>query len=231
MNVFSGAGLTANIGSNPLLAIAIAATVGLLTSIGPCTFLRAATLFGLVGERPQGRQGLGVAAWFVEGLIVAYVALGMLLTFVSGFKSAARVVYPVAGVLLVLLGLNMARVLKLPSWRGPQWVYALRSRLTEQRVSGLNAFVLGGTFAFMVCPCCLPVLLTVYAFTFASGQFVYGIALVTAFTVAHSLPLLLVGYFGHLAKRLAKARRFEESLNFLLGVIVFVTGVVVLWIV
>lgn len=228
MSLFTPQGLAGVLATSPLLAIAAAAGLGLLTSVGPCTFLRAATLFGLVGERPEKRQGLFIAMAFVAGLIVSYVLLGLLVTFASGLGDLTRVIYPVTGVLLVLLGLKMAKLLELPSWRGPAFLYRLRGRLTD-RITVLNSFLLGATFALMVCPCCLPALLAIYAFAFANGQFAYGVILIVAFTVAHSIPLLFVGYLGRVAKQIAQARRYEATLNFLLGVLVFVTGVIVLW--
>jgi hypothetical protein len=97
VNAFTVSALEGFIRSSPLVALGVAAGMGPLTSIGPCTFLRAATLFGLVGERPTRRQGLWAASSFVLGLIVAYVILGMLITFVTGFTDASRVVYPLAG--------------------------------------------------------------------------------------------------------------------------------------
>ncbi len=214
---------------SPLLALAGAFFFGVLTSLGPCTFLRAATLFGLVGERKEKTRGLLVAVFFVFGLWFAYSLMGIFASLLSKFADTSKAVYVFAGALLVVLGLNTSGLFKLPFPKGPNFLYKLRERFS-QATGFLSVFTLGASFAFMICPCCLPALLTIFAFTFALGKFFYGIVLIFTFTIAHSIPLLLMSYFGHLAQKLAQARKVDVYLNLAIGVIIFVTGLIILWI-
>jgi cytochrome c biogenesis protein CcdA len=214
---------------SPILALAGAFFFGLLTSLGPCTFLRAATLFGLVGERPARKEGLAIAFSFVFGLGLFYSFFGIFASLLAKIVDISELIYPFAGSLLIILGLNIAGLLKVPLTKGPKILYKTRAKLS-QKFTLLNSFLLGSSFAFMICPCCFPALLTIFSFTFALGKFLYGIILVAIFTFAHSIPLLLMGYFGHLAKKLAQVRKIETHFNLFLGIIIFVTGMVILWI-
>ena len=210
------------------LAVAAAAFFGLITSLGPCTFLRGATLFALVGDRPSRREGLLIAASFVGGLGVIYALLGLVTGLLSEFIPVSNIIYPVAGGLLVVLGVNSTGVIHFRLPRGPDRIYALRSRLAGQ-IGNAKSFVLGGTFGFMVCPCCLPALVLIFSFTFANGAYLPGLLLVAVFTFFHSIPLLLMGYFAHATQKFAAARRFEPYLNVVFSVLFLSTGIVLLW--
>lgn len=211
------------------LAILAAAAFGLLTSLGPCTFLRGATLFALVGQRPERRQGLLVAIAFVAGLTVIYSLLGLVAGLLTDFADVSAIVFPIAGVALVALGFNSADLIRVRLPKGPDSLYRLRTKLAGG-AGYANSFALGGSFGFMVCPCCLPALLLIFSFTFAQGAYVPGFVLIAAFTIAHSVPLLLMGYFAQATKRFAAYRRYESYINLGLSVILVVTGVIVLWI-
>src|SRR4051794_18088394 len=113
------------------LTIAVALGAGLLSFLSPCVLpLVPAYLGQLTAVAVAGRAGASPSRWLALGHGIAYVAgfgavftlLGLAATFAAGpivdFLPAIRLI---GGLLLVLLGLNVAGLLRIPrlerSWR------------------------------------------------------------------------------------------------------------------
>jgi len=168
----------------------IAALAGIATSLGPCVAPRYVAIAALLGER---RRTLTIAT-FVMGMMTAYAALGFgagLLGQVTGHASALYLVLAI-----VLAGAGIASLL-----RGPHvgHTHDEGRRTQPRRLSGV--FSLGAASAFVVSPCCTPVIAAVLGMTAFAADPLSRAALLGAFALGHAAPLFAVGSLGSLFAR------------------------------
>lgn len=223
--------LGSSITQYPLIAVAVAFGVGLLTSLGPCTFARSVTLMGYIGseERLTKTRGFLLAFLMLIGIAISYSSLGLVGYIAANIAKIGAGLYYFVGFMAVLMGLHFAGVLRfrIPV---PGRLRSLKEKYAHYR-GPTGSFMLGIVFGLMLCPCCLPGLLTIFALTFAKGQLLYGMLLVFAFTLGHGLPLLAVGLFAGAIKVFAGIQRWQEHISLANGTLMIIAGLVMLWLV
>lgn len=161
----------------PLAAFA----AGVATSVGPCNAPRLLAASGIATGNPSARW-LHAAA-LTAGLTSAYALFGVAASAFSGAFQYSRAIFIGLAALLVLCG---ARTLVAdPSVQCCE-------RAVERRASVGASFLLGGSFALVVSPCCTPVIAAIAAYSAASGNSGFGAACLAAFALGHALPLLLL---------------------------------------
>ena len=152
---------------------------GLASSAGPCVAPRFITVAGLCANR--GRiTGLLTAAAFAGGLACAFAVFGAggaLLMSAVKLSTGAYVLLAVAlaaGGLVTLLKADACSVHR-----------------TRKDAGALGAgFLLGACSAFVVSPCCTPVLLAIAAYSAAANAPLSGAVLCAVYAAGHGLPLL-----------------------------------------
>lgn len=215
----------------PLIALAVAFGAGFITSLGPCTFARAVTFMGYVGseERLTKSRGLFLAFVMLVGITISYSSLGLVGFVAANISSIGESLYYLVGLLAVLLGLHHAGVvrLRIPT---PGRLRALKEKYAHYR-GPTGSLMLGVVFGLMICPCCLPGLLTIFALTFAKGQIAYGVLLVFSYTLGHGIPLLMVGLTAGAIKVLSAVQRYQEHVSLATGTMMIIAGLIMLWLV
>jgi cytochrome c biogenesis protein CcdA len=164
----------------PLVALA-----GLLTSIGPCVAPRYVALAALL----HGPRRMLTVAAFVAGLMLAYAALGFaagLLGMLAAYTSLLD-----AGLAAALGCMGLLTLLR------ANGVHA-HAAMAEppRRLSAV--FSLGAASAFVLSPCCTPVVAAVVGFSSVDVSPLARIALLCAFALGHAAPLLVLGPAGSL---------------------------------
>jgi cytochrome c biogenesis protein CcdA len=177
------AGLQAVAARSPL-AYPLVFAAGALTGVGPCAAPRSVALAALADA--VARPRFAIAA-FVIGLVGANVALGL-----AG--NALGTMLAASGTLYVALALVLAAGGVLALWRGD----ATSHRHTVQvRGGGLSgAFLLGVSSAFVVAPCCTPILASIAGLTTAGGPTFGAATLLAAFGLGHASPVAAAGALG-----------------------------------
>lgn len=178
------AGLQA-VASHSALAYPLLFAAGVLTSAGPCVVPRYVTLAALA--HAAARPRLRVAA-FVAGVVTAYVLLGSAVGALGSLWRSSGFVYGALATMLAVGGL-------LTLLREPH-ACAHAPAPSAGRESVGAAFLLGGGSAFVVAPCCTPVIAGVAGLTILSGRSCEGMLLLCAFALGHALPLLAAGTLG-----------------------------------
>lgn len=169
----------------PLVAFA-----GVATSFGPCVAPRYIAIAALLNDR---RRTLTIAA-FVCGMLTAYAALGFgagLLGQVTGHASA---LYAVLALALVAGGL--VTLLRSPNCGH---THHPAPNAAPHRLSGV--FSLGAASAFVISPCCTPVVAAVIGMTAGDADPQSRALLLGAFALGHAAPLFLVGSLGAICAR------------------------------
>lgn len=164
---------------------------------------------------------LGLSGSFVLGFSLVFVALGASATalgqLLQSYRGQADLI---AGSIVVLFGLQLAGILRLPGL-AREW------RFTTGRLSSgpLGSLLLGAAFAFGWTPCIGPILgsiLTLGATTAAVGE---GVVLLSVYSLGLAVPFLLVAAFtGTFMRRLTALRRIGRRLQTVSGMALVAIG-------
>jgi cytochrome c-type biogenesis protein len=162
---------------------------------------------------------------FVLGFSAVFMALGASATFIGALlKYASRGVQAVGGAMLILFGLYLVGLLRLPG-AGREW----RMHLSEKPLGYLGTFLVGVTFGAGWTPCIGPVLggiLTMAATRESMGQ---GMGLLAMYSAGLAIPFLLSTVL--IEAFLSGFKRFRPMLpwvNRISGVLLLLVGFLML---
>jgi len=189
---------------------------GLLTSLTPCCLSMLPLTMSYIGSGSfdEGVGGssssFGVSLAFAGGLACSLSALGVAAASAgamlgSGTESASfAALRLLVSLLTCVLGLNLLKVLpfELPS--------------LELSTGGVSlprparAFLFGASSALVASPCASPVLVSLLGFVATQGDPLLGAALLTAYSLGETTPVLLAGIAAGSATRIVSAQsKFE----------------------
>ncbi len=215
------------------LTLAVAVGAGVISFLSPCVLplvpaylgqLTAVAVAGSAAGTPPSRWlAMRHALAFVAGFGAVFTLLGITATFVaSGFAAYLPALRQVGGVLLVILGLNLAGILRIPflerTWRPldagaagsvagatgtvalappgsagvPSFGDRLGGRLVTARGGWLASLGLGAIFAVGWTPCIGVILGGILMMAADSTQVLQGGALLVAYTIGLGVPFLLI---------------------------------------
>ena len=180
-----------------------------------------------LGQREARAVTLRAALLFVAGFTVVFTALGVSFTLVGGaLLRHVPAILRVAGVVIIVMGLAMMGVLRIPLLYRER-----RVDLTRVPSGPRAAFPLGMAFAFGWAPCIGPVLATILATAAATQTVAWGAVLLMLYSLGLGIPFvaLALGFQrarGSMDWLRRHGRRIEVAGGALLvGVgVLFVTG-------
>jgi thiol:disulfide interchange protein DsbD len=185
----------AAVAARSALAYPLATAAGIVTSIGPCAAPR---YIAVAACAHAARRPWAIVAAFICGLVCAYVALGVAAGAIGALWAASAPLYTLLAVALAVSGVvTLAR-----AGGGSHSHCAVRHG--ERNASSGGIFLLGASSAFVVSPCCTPVVAGIAALTMSSGHGADGVFVLAAFACGHALPVLAA---GALSTRLSAALR------------------------
>ena len=171
------------------LAYPLVFAAGVVTSIGPCAAPRYVALAAIANASHRPRRTI---AAFVTGLVGAYVVLGVAAGAVGALWSASAPIYVALAVVLAVAGIATLV-------RGDGSSHAHGDDVARGlgvRASLGGTFLLGASSAFVVSPCCTPIVAGIAGLTTAGGHTGTGVALLATFACGHALPIVSVGALG-----------------------------------
>jgi cytochrome c-type biogenesis protein len=215
------------------ITVGIAFLAGLVSFVSPCVLpLVPAYLSLLTGESledltsantARARAGTMLHALaFVSGFSLIFVALGLGASALGGALDANRVlIAQIGGVLVVILGLHMMGMLRIP------WLMMdARVHLHDQRRSVWTSALVGVAFAAGWSPCIGPILAGILAI--ASQQHSSQAAVLLAFyCLGLALPFLITaGALGAVLPVFGRIKRALPAIEFAAGAFLIVVGLV-----
>ena len=218
------------------VGLVAAVGAGVVSFLSPCIlplvppylcFLAGMSLDELTSDRrmPATARVFARAVAFVLGFSVVFVVLGASAS-VIGQQVSEHLTWlsRIAGVVVLLLGLQMLGVLRIA------WLMRdVRFRAVAQPTSLPAAFVVGLAFGFGWTPCVGPVLASILLLAGAEASAGRGAALLAAYAAGIGAPFLAAALFTRsfltgLARTRASASLVEKSMGMLLiatGLLIF----------
>jgi cytochrome c-type biogenesis protein len=247
------------------LTLALAFGAGLLSFVSPCVLpLVPAYLGQLTAVAVVGRESGTPSRWLAVGHALAYVVgfgavftlLGLAATFAAGpivdYLPAIRFA---GGLLLILLGLNVAGLLRIPflerSWRpfeagaagsvatatgtvalgtggGGSFGERLGGRLVTSRGGWLASLGLGAVFAVGWTPCVGPILGAILGLATTAGSTLQGGLLLLAYTAGLGVPFVAIAaLYDRAPALLAPLIRHGREVSLVGGLLIVVVGLAI----
>lgn len=175
-----------------------------------------------LGQREARALTLRAALLFVAGFTLVFTALGVSFAFVGGaLLRNVPVIIKVAGVVIILMGLAMMGLLRIPL------LYRERRVDLGRIPSGPRAaFPLGMAFAFGWAPCIGPVLATILASAAATQTAVWGGVLLVFYSLGLGIPFVALALgFQRARGSLEWLKRHGRRIEMLGGALLVGVGV------
>lgn len=167
--------------------------LGLVAGLTPYGLTTAVVLARRAGTTGSSTTGLRTATWFSIGAAASLLAVGV---FAAAAGQALLDLELARWVPLItlLIGLQLLGVLRIPR----RWRRSRPADLPDQQrgQSPAVSFALGVPFGVIAAPCTAPMVITVLSLVAMNGSQVFAAAVLTAFAVGRSVPLLAVGAAG-----------------------------------
>jgi cytochrome c-type biogenesis protein len=175
------------------VSLSLALFAGLLSFLSPCVLPLIPSyvgyLTGLTADQIEERRGLTLihALWFVAGFGAVFVALGAGASALGSlFRDSQVWLGRVGGALVIVLGLSLLGVLRLP--------FLLRERrleLARKPVGYLGSLLVGVTFGAAWTPCIGPILGAILTLAAAEASLAHGTVLLAFYALGLAIPFLV----------------------------------------
>lgn len=162
--------------------------------------------------------------FFVLGFSLVFIALGAGATAIAQvLREQLRVITIVAGAVIVVFGLHMTGLFRIPFLN-----YEKRFHTRGQPLGAAGAFLVGLAFAFGWTPCIGPILASILAVASQQESVAQGILLLAVYSAGLGIPFLLAGVsitvfygpFNRLKRHLPKIEMASGVLLVIVGILI-----------
>ncbi|UCG00010.1 MAG: cytochrome c biogenesis protein CcdA [Spirochaetaceae bacterium] len=212
------------------ISIAIAFSAGVLSFLSPCVLPLIPSYLSLIGgvsvqdlgERKRSKVFLRTVL-FVLGFSIVFIALGVLFSGTGGFFSGAtQIINIVAGVLVIVLGLNFI----FNFWKFLNFEKRLHMRSSP--TGRLGALLLGMAFGGGWTPCVGPILASILFLAGSSAQVLQGTLLLAVYSLGLGLPFILAGlFFSQFLGARERMKRHFDTLRIVSGAFLVLIGLLI----
>lgn len=202
--------------------IGLSFMAGLIFSFNPVSFASVPVMLAYVTKAHEPRRAVLMGSAFVFGMLLTHVVLGIAAAmggeWVQGIMG--RQWGLLLGPVLIIMGLMWAGIIniRLP-WFG----------VKGKRVTGIwGAFLLAIPFSVAVCPFCTPALLVTLTASAAIGSVSFGFALLLAFALGRSIPIILGALSMGWLESLKILSSYQKTFEVIAGVVLVLSGLYML---
>lgn len=218
------------------ITLGLAFLAGLASFLSPCVFSLVPAYVGYLGGRAAGGEVAteGSNRWitfshglaFVLGFSVVFVLLGIFASALGGlFLDISRYLAKIGGVVVVIFGLHMIGVFRIPFLE-----YDTRVKeLPDPKWGYFSSAMLGVFFSAGWSPCVGPVLGAILTLAFNGGSVSQGATLLSVYSAGLAIPFLLAALgVGWVAKTLRKYGKVMRYVEIVMGVVLVIVGVMLI---
>ncbi len=213
------------------ITLGLAFLAGLASFLSPCVFSLVPAYVGYLGGRAAGGETSesnrfttfthGLA--FVLGFSIVFVSLGVATSVFGRFLFDLRfLLSKVGGVIVVIFGLHMIGVFRIPFLEYDTRV----QQLPDRKWGYLSSALMGVFFSAGWSPCVGPVLGAILTLVLNGGSVSQGVSLLTAYSAGLGIPFLLaalgVGWVSLTLRKYGKVMRYVEVG---MGLILVIVGI------
>ena len=162
---------------------------------------------------------------FIFGFSFVFVSLGVSSSLLGKFFfSYQTYIMRFGGLLLIVMGLHLLNIIKIPFLNQEKMV-----NLKQKPLGILGSFAVGATFSVGWTPCVGPVLSAILFMASTSEEMAEGAYLLTLYSLGLAIPFFVSAIFFHkLFRLLQKARFMAQYSTKLMGAILIVVGILFL---
>ncbi|MGB8644935.1 MAG: cytochrome c biogenesis protein CcdA, partial [Anaerolineae bacterium] len=223
----TGQDITMSIG---LIFLAFGA--GLLSFLSPCVLPLVPIYIGYLSgaaATPQGivvarRDTLSHALAFVLGFTTIFIALGSALFALSDLIGKLTLAH-IAGVILVIFGINMLGIIKIP------FLYQeARMQVTMQQLGYPRSFLTGMAFAAGWTPCVGPMLSLILGLSLQTATTLEGTGLLLLYSAGLGVPFMLTALaLEKMTGRLKSFNRYLHAIEIASGILLIGVGLLLVF--
>jgi len=212
---------------------------GFLTFLAPCTLPLVPGYLGFISgtslqdlkdplKAPQVKRKIfwnGLA--FVIGFSAIFIIMGTLAGLVGIALAPFRIwLARIGGVFIILFGLFMLNVIKIPFLSGE---HRIKAPSFFKKRNPLNSFVFGGAFGIGWTPCVGPILGAILLLAGTSGTAFQGSFLLAIFSLGLGIPFLLIAWgIGGASKYIEKFSKLIKAVSVIGGIFLIGLGIIIL---
>jgi len=213
--------------SLPAFAWGVAFAAGVLSFFSPCCVPLVPGYLAYVSgvSRPGAvaaskTRVVGSSLLFVLGFTFVFVLLGSAAALFGSFvESLQGPLYRLTGAVMIVMGLFMVGLLKVPALYSEYRFHPEPSRLGDQK-----AVLLGMAFAVGWTPCIGPVLASILLYVSATATVGTGTALLLLYSLGLGLPFVLAALGVSASSGWTWLKRHSQALNTISGVTLVAMG-------
>lgn len=208
---------------------------GLFTFLAPCTLPLVPAYLGFISGVPEKdladpatairarRKIMFNGLFFVLGFSVVFITFGLLAGSLGHVLAPYRLwLTRIGGVFVIIFGLFMLGVLKLPIFKGKNLV--VPTWFTVGKPS--SSFLIGATFAFGWTPCVGPILASILLLASTSSTALQGALMLAVFSLGLAIPFLFVAFaFSKATQYIKGLERYLTGINVVGGVFLILLGI------
>lgn len=184
-------------------------SLGILTALSPCSIALLVAMLSYVGSlqkhddksptKKYSLQGFWIGVIFTFGMAFVFFIFGLILSSVGIFIEASTTFYLIAGIILVILGINVFKPLKeliiRKSHSDTSSSVVMKGQNVFSKISKksiyLGAFFLGILFSVGWAPCALSLMMPVFILTLSQKiSILMGGLLLFVFGLGHGVPII-----------------------------------------
>ncbi len=188
--------------ARPVLAYGASYLGGVIATASPCILASIPLVIGYVGgyAGDSKKQALIYSLTFVVGLAVVMSILGAMAALMGTmFGDVGTYWYLVVAVILMVMGLQLAGVIKLKLGGDTQ-------KYLPRRTGLIGALILGALFGLVLSPCASPVLAVILTLVAVQKEVVYGSTLLFAYAIGQGTLIILAGTFTGVINNFLQSR-------------------------
>jgi len=220
--------------------------LGILTSVTPCSLALLVAMISYVGSlqkdsekkfKKYSLQGIWIGIVFTLGMSLVFFVFGMIISSVGIFIEASTVFFLIAGIILIILGINIFKPFselfrrKSEGKTGRGFVekgQGIFYKISKKSIY-LGAFFLGILFSIGWAPCALSLMMPVFILTLTQKiSIIMGGLLLFTFGLGHGVPIIPLcaatnSIRGKLGNRYVTAGKWMQRI---FGIIIIAIGVI-----
>jgi cytochrome c-type biogenesis protein len=215
---------------------ALAFIAGLLSFFSPCVLPLVPSFLIYIGgttihhysdlsEKKYRKTILLHSIAFIIGFSFVFISLGLSSSLLGGlFSRYQDWIMRVGGVLLVVMGLNMANLLKIPFLNREKTIHT-----HPKHVGFLGSFVVGVTFSLGWTPCIGPVLASILLISATGTSVLTGLRLLGLYSLGLAIPFFVAALL--VSRLLDFMQRFGYIVRYasiVLGILLVVLGLLLI---